>query len=95
MFGSLILSFATSFMFIRKYFAIIIMGLGLSIWHVLWLVKAAKRQADIRDEVNGINAYTKAVEEVDNMDDDGLIDTLSSVRPAHKTLHDTNQDTAD
>lgn len=95
MFGSLILRFATSFMFIRKYFAITIMFVGLGIWHILWLVKSLKGPAPTRDEVNGINAYTKAVEEVDNMDDDGLIDTLSSVRPAHKKLHDTNQDTAD
>lgn len=62
---------------------------------MLWLVKSLKGPAPTRDEVDGINAYTKAVEEVDNMDDDGLIDTLSSVRPAHKTLHNTNQDTAD
>lgn len=80
---------------LKKYFTITVGLVSLFIINMWLSIRNARIKGRMESSIDAASRFEKAVEEVDQMDDNDLVSILSSVRSQPPKMHNSNKSPSD
>lgn len=80
---------------LKKYFTITVGLVSLFIINMWLSIRNARIKGRMESSIDAASKFEKAVEEVDQMDDNDLVSILSSVRSQSPKMHNSNKSPSD